>query len=255
MQPNDLVKLSRPFLRTLQRNSPTILTGLAVTGFVTTVFMAIKATPKAVYLLEELREHTLEQMDEEPKILDKAQVLWKPYLPAALMGATTIICIVGANHINLRRNAALLSLYSLADVTLKEYQKKVVDTIGRSKEDHIRADLAQDQMDRHPIDQKTIIVTNKGTQLFFDGISGRYFYSDIQLMKKIQNDLNHRLLTDMYITLNDLYFEMGLEGIMLGNDMGWEVNNMLEFRFDSRITPDEKSCIVLNHLVRPTVLK
>lgn len=250
-----VTRSARDLGRMLSRNSPTILTAFSVAGMITTVLMAVKTTPRAIQLLEEDRELILKETGEEPTKLDILKVIWKPYLPTVLMGSATIFCMISVNHIHLRRNAALLSLYSLAEKTLQEYQTKVVETIGRHKDDHIRADLAQEEIDRNPVSEKTIIITGKGDHLFFDGISGRYFRSDIEKMRKIQNDLNRDLLVNMYITLNDLYFEMGLEGIMLGGEIGWEVNNMLEFRFDSKITKEGEPCIVLGYIVRPTTLK
>ena len=251
----NLSNTTRQISRIIQRNSPTILVGFSVAGLVTTVFMAVRVTPKALDLIEDLREKKMEELNEEPTTLDIFKVIWKPYLPATLMGVATITCIIGGHSIHLRRNAALMSVYSLADTTLKEYQRKVVETIGRTKEDRIQADLAQDQLNRHPVDQKTIIVTDKGKHLFFDSISGRYFHSDIEALRKVENEANHSLLRNQYLTLNELYFEMGLEGIMLGGDIGWEVNYMLEFRFDAKVTPEGEPCIVLTYITKPIVLK
>lgn len=256
MQLANLAKTSQQLSKLLQRNSPTILTGLAVAGLATTVIMAVKATPKALSMIGELKEEFLmDDIEREPTMLELFQVTWRPYLPAALMGTTTIACIITANSIHLRKNAALMGLYSITETTLREYQSKVVETIGRTKEDHIQADMAQGRLNQNPMTGKTIVLTGKGEALFFESLSGRYFRSDIEKMRKLQNDVNRQLLTNMYLSLNELYFEMGLEAVDLGRDTGWEVNHMLEFRFDSKITPEGEPCIVLGYINRPVILR
>ncbi len=254
MQLANLAKTSQQLSKLLQRNSPTILTGLAVTGLVTTVIMAVRATPKAQELISRYK-WDLTVGSDDPSTWELIKAGWRPYIPAALMGTTTIACIITANSIHLRKNAALMGLYSLSETTLREYQSKVVETIGRVKEDHIQADVAQGRLNQSPMTGKTIVLTGKGEALFFESLSGRYFRSDIEKMRKLQNDVNRQLLTNMYLSLNELYFEMGLESVDLGRDTGWEVNHMLEFRFDSKITPSGEPCIVLGYVNRPIILR
>ena len=55
----------------LSRNSPTILTGAAVAGMVTTVFLAVSATPEAIRRLDIHREvlpggHGFGEFDQKP---------------------------------------------------------------------------------------------------------------------------------------------------------------------------------------------
>ena len=117
----------------IAKNSPTILTGLSVTGLISTAILAVEATPKAVQILEHKYredESINESMEDEKgtysfavavEPLTKLEVIkltWKCYIPAAVIGAVTIGCIVSANTINLRRNAALAGLYSLSDTCL-----------------------------------------------------------------------------------------------------------------------------------------
>lgn len=247
-----LVKHGKKMGLVLQQNSPTILTGLSVAGLVTTVVMAIQATPKALYLMEELRELTLEKNDEDPTVIELTRVLWRPYLPTVLMGGATIFCIIGSNSIHLRRNAALMSLYSLTETTLKTYQEKVVSTIGKNKEEILRGEIAQDDLDKNPVSKNTVIITGKGDFLFYDSLTGRYFRSDIEKVRKIQNDINHQLLSDMFVSLNDFYWEMGLEPTELGGQLGWSVDYArLDIQFSAKLAEDGQPCVVLNYKTQP----
>ena len=74
------------------------------------------------------------------------KLTWECYIPTAAVGLSTIACIIGAHNIHLRRNAALASLYSLTESAFKEYQSKVVETIGKNKELKVRDDVVSDTM-------------------------------------------------------------------------------------------------------------
>ena len=59
--------------RTTSKHSPQILTGLGVAGLVTTTVLAIKATPKAVRLVEE----EAYERKEELTPMEVVKVTWK----------------------------------------------------------------------------------------------------------------------------------------------------------------------------------
>ena len=56
----------------------------------------------------------------------------------------------------------------------------------------------------------------------------------------------------MYISLNELYDEIGLENISLGEDLGWKVEDgLIEIEWSSQIADDGSPCIVMNYLRAP----
>jgi hypothetical protein len=250
--------------RTIDRNSPTILTALGVAGLVSTVILAIKATPKAEAILfheaDFRRKEWSEQTGEIEEVcptdsftpIEIVELTWKEYIPTVVMGAITISCMIGANHISLRRNAALASLLSIAETTLHEYQEKVKEQIGEKKEEKIRGEIAQDKLDANPPDEKTIILTGKGDYLCFDNFSGRYFRSDIETLRRAENAFNQRLLRQGWLSINEFYDEIGLERIDLGDEMGWIAERqLLELKFDSKNAKDYEPALVVNYRVSP----
>lgn len=246
----------------LVKNSPTILTGVSVAGLLTTVAMAVTATPKAIDILDREKwnreSNSIEAYGSPVQELTPKEVVgltWKCYIPTALMGLTTIACIIGANSINLRRNAAMVSLYSLAETTLKEYQAKVIETLGEKKEQQIHEEILQDRVNNHPVKENQIIVTGKGETLCYDSLSGRYFKSDIETIRRIQNDFNKSLLSEMYKSLNELYCDLGLDGTELGRDIGWTTDyGLLDISFSAKLTQEGQPCIVLDFKVGPRKL-
>jgi hypothetical protein len=238
------------------KNSPSILTGIGVTGVVGTAVLAVKATPTAMNILH--NENILDDYGQINKPLDRKTAMkivkatWKVYLPSAGLGAATIACIIGANSINLRRNAAIASIYALTEATLKEYQAKIIETIGDKKEKAVRDKISADKVANNPLTTNSVIITGKGDTLCYETISGRYFKSDIEKLRKIQNDINHALINDMWVTLNEVYDAIGLSHIGIGDELGWNVDKMLEFNFSSTLADDGTPCLVLDHEVFPS---
>jgi len=258
MDTNSVTTLSRSLSRQFSRNSPTILTALGVAGLLGTVILAVKATPKALAILESEEKFRITEYQDpdynlpiSPK--DVIRLTWQEYIPSAIMGVVTIGCMIGANSIHLRRNAALASLYSLAETTLREYQEKVVEKIGDKKEEKIRGEIAQDKINSNPVDKNTVIMTNRGSMLCYDSLSGRYFYSDIETIRKAENDFNKRLMNEMVIPLNEFYDDLGLEPIDIGGQTGWKIEKgMVVLHFAAKLTADGQPCIVLEHRNLPT---
>ena len=241
----------------ISKNSPTILTGMAVGGLITTVILAVKATPKALELIEKEMRREYEISGTNDIIYnisnkDIAKITWKCYIPACAVGAATIACIIGANHISLRRNAALASLYSITEAAFREYQAKVTETIGRNKELKVRDDISADRVKANPPGTNEIIFTGKGNVLCYDSLSGRYFKSNIEKIRQAVNDLNHSLLSEMFMSVNDLYYVIGLAGTKLGDQMGWDIDKgLVEISFSSQLTEDGEPCLVLNYDITP----
>lgn len=243
---------------TLRKHGPEILTGIGVAGAVTSTVLAVKATPKALRILEEEKLYVAEEsgyLPEEIKIpaIDMVKLCWKCYIPAAVTGVVSIACIIGASSANVRRNAALATAYKLSETALAEYRDKVVETIGEKKEELVRDKVNQERVDKTPVDQKEVIVTGKGDTLILDPISGRYFKSKVDLIKKAEIKLNQQMLQTFtgYASVNDFYDEIGLDRISVGDDLGWNAENLIQIRVGSTVVDEDTPCIVIDHINPP----
>lgn len=165
----------------------------------------------------------------------------------------SIACLVGASSVNLRRNAALATAYTLSESTLRDYQKKVVETIGEKKEQSVRDAVAKEKIEQTPVHTKEVILTGRGESLCYDSVSGRYFKSDMETIKKAENELDARLRNEMYVSLNEFYYEIGLEPLrVIGEDLGWNIDSgYLDLNFSSQIASDGTPCLVLDYGVAP----
>lgn len=235
------------------KHSPEILTGLGIAGMITTTVLAVKATPKA---LELVKADSRDNHDGDPYAYTKVEAVksaWKCYIPATISGAVSIACIIGANSVNARRNAALATAYKIAETSLHEYRDKVVETIGEKKEQVIRDKVQQERVNKNPVSSNEVIITEKGETLCYDTISGRYFKSDIEKIKKIVNELNRRMLSENYISLSEFYDELGLRHTKNSDDIGWNMNNegFIEVYFSAVMSEDDKPCISIEYGVSP----
>lgn len=245
----------------LQKNSPYILTGLGCAGVVTTAVMTGQAAVRAhdtlkehelgVGMEEHFKDKNFKQEDLVIPMKEKVLLTWKYFVPPVVMGATSVACIIGAQTVNTRRHAALTSLYTLTEQTLKDYKEKVIEQVGKNKANKIEEEMAQDILDAHPLKNENIILTSHGKTLCYDVYSGRYFTHDIEKLRRIENDFNHDLMGDHWLSLNDLYYLIGLESIKAGEDFGWYVEDLLEFKFTSKLADNNEPCLVVDYKVYP----
>lgn len=76
----DISKLLNSSKKKLTDNAPEILIGVGLAGMLTSTVMAVKATPKAMEIIKEEEEY----LNRDLSKIEKAKLVWKPYIPAAL---------------------------------------------------------------------------------------------------------------------------------------------------------------------------
>ena len=236
--------------RVLTKYSPGILTGIGITGMIGATFMAVKATPKALYLIEAKKE---EAEVEELTSVETIKTCWKCYIPAALTTVVSAACLIGASTVSAKRNAALATAYSISEAALREYQEKVVEVIGEKKEKVVRDAVAKDQIERDPVTKsEVVIIDSNSNTLCYEPLSGRYFKSTIDKIKKAEIKLDRQMIQEMYVSLNDFYWEIGLDGTDLGDQMGWNLSKgYMDLSFSSQLADDGTPCAVVVYGIPP----
>lgn len=241
---HNVVKTTKGFI---SKHSPEILTGLGLASMVTSTVLAVKATPKAVELIQKEEYERKERL--KPK--EVVQTTWKEYLPAASFGIGGIICIICGCRIGTKRGAALATAYAVSERTLRTYRDKVIETVGEKKEKEIRQKVAQESVDKNPPVESKVIITQKGNTLIKDEYSGRYFRSDLDSIRKASNELNREMLHNNYISLNQWYSAIGLEMIKDGHRIGWNIDRgLIELDFNTCLVGDEP-CITMEYSRAP----
>lgn len=232
-----------------KKHSPEILIGMGIAGAASSVIFAVKATPKAMILLEEKRQELGVEKLEAKEIIKTAAPV---YIPTAVSFGVSVACIVGASSVNARRNAALTAAYTLSESTLRTYRDKVLETVGEDKEREIRQKAAIEQQQKTPEPQTLVVSSAAGQLKCFDSLSGRYFVSTKNEIDKAVNEFNRQLRDDMRISLNDWYDLIGLDTNKLGDMLGWDIERgYVETCYASRLDEDGLPCLVVNYVEPP----
>ena len=234
---------------TMVKNAPGILVGVGIVGMAGTTILAVRATPKAITLIE-AKKRELEVDSLTP--VETVKATWKCYIPAAVTGVMSTACLIGASSVSARRNAALATAYNLTKVAMNDYKDAVVETIGEKKEQIVRDTAAKKKIERNPVTNTEVIVTERGTTLCYDAVFGRYFRSDIDTIKRAVNELNRSIVSSMYASLNEFYDEIGLPPIEIGDKLGWNMDDgQVEVDFSSQLAANGTPCLVISFNVAP----
>jgi hypothetical protein len=196
-----------------------------------------------------LDEHYRRQESQEVRPFatrEKVELVWTHYIPAAVTGVATVACIVGANRIGNKRAAAMAAAYTIVERNFSEYRDKVVERTSKLKEQKIHDEIAQDNVTRHPPNDREVIITDTGDVLCCDAFTRRYFVSSMEKLKKGQNDLNYQLLNDSYASLSDFYNLIGLPTTSYSDEVGWKADKLLELEFSTTMTDDQRPCISMD---------
>lgn len=240
------------------KNSPTILAGLAVGGLITTVIFAVRATPKINDILEEAKE------EDKPKAEIAKEVL--PVLaPTLVMGAATTACIIGGNRISNKRIAALSAAYSIAEASTKQWVEKTQEVVGDKKttaihdkvcEERVKANLNPEALDRG----EYIPDTGYGNVICMDSFSGIIFRCSPERIKKIINEANAQMNAGSkeHTTLNELYKDMGVPTQLLpkfGDQFGFNrCDGLIDFWDSSCLTENSYPVYVIDWKGSPVPL-
>lgn len=239
----------------MKEHSPEILTAIGVTGMITTTVLAVKATPKALKLIEEKKEELNLEPEDNLTPVETVKAAWKPYVPAVVTGVVSTACLIGANSVHAKRNAALATAYQISTTALNEYREKVVETIGEKKERAIHDKVAEKRVTNNPPSNNKIYdAGNIGNTLCYDMHSGRYFKSDLDRIRRTINDLNYRMTTgyEMSISLNEYYDGVGLERIVVGDSLGWRADRgLIEIHPGAILTENDVPCVTIEFLNPP----
>ena len=270
--------------KAVEQKSPAILTGIGIGSFVGCAILAVKATPKAIQLMDlkakekyceflepagQVEYETYEEWLEienltvvPPRVyfnvLTPVEIIkstWKAYIPAVGLGVVGIVCLIGAARVSSARNAAFAGAASIAEKALYEYQQKVIDILGEDQANEIRDELAKDRVVK--IDAADISGNNEtvcsrpGGSWIYDPITDRKWKSDLETVRAAMNDFNHDLIGGVYGTLNDWYYCLGVKGVSIGDDLGWCSDKLLDIRFAAMVLDNGEPAIVLDYETLP----
>ncbi len=236
-------------------NAPAIFTAAAAIGTVATAYLSGRAALRADQIVrnyEQEAQHLTGDEGYKVHAQKRAELTWLEYVPPVITAACTLACIIAANRIGTRRTAAMAAALALTERAYDEYKEKIVEKLGENRERKIQDEIAQDQVNRNPVpDSQIIFLDGSASQLCYEAYTGRYFVSDMETIRKAANDINHQVNLNNYASLGDFYDLVGLDRNDISDEMGWNLDRLLELDFSATLTAKGQPCMVMRYNVSP----
>lgn len=234
----NLSALLSKLTKTVKSNSPEILTALGVSGVITTAYLVAKASFKSAIALQ--------YADPKQGLKDDVKLVWQEYIPAGIAGGLTVCCIIGASKSNAKRTAAAVTAYSLTEKAFAEYKDKVVEEIGKGKEQKIRDEIVQEKVLNKSPGQEVILV-GPGHVMCCELFTGRYFRCDMETLRKTQNVINGKINNELYVALDEFYELIGLPNTTNSANLGWNSDKQMELMFSTVLSSAGEPCLAFDY--------
>lgn len=241
------MKIVNSVLSTMKRRSPLILSSVAVSGVVTTAYLTGVATWEAADVIHKDEFVSGTHSNRKQRLKERAKLTWKLYIPAAASGVVTIFCVVGTTRVGNKRTMAAQAAFVVTERAYSEYRDKVIEEYGEKKDEKIRASIAEDRVRKNPPPAQEILITGPGNVLCCELLTGRYFASDMEALRKAQNDLNAMLIRQDCASLEEFYYIIGLQPTSYSSDMGWTSDKMMDLEFSTVLSDDGRPCLAFSY--------
>ena len=250
----------KPIMKSIQKvvteNKPAILISVGVVTYIGGMVGSAFAGAKTVRIMDAEKARRKKEKIEEPITpLETVKLVGKEYIAPVAAGIVGTACIISGHKANVKKNMALAAAYTVSESNFHNYKNKVKEMVGEQKAEEIKKEFkkeAAERADEGLSSGKTVIV-GSGTVLFHDIYRpDTVFRSDIQTLRDVVVDLNYRMMSEMNVSYNDFWSELGLSCNSFGDLNGWSID-------DGKITIDLKdttiingeAAIVVNWLVEP----
>lgn len=245
---------------TIKKNSPEILLGAGIVGFVGTVVLACRATCRADEVLEFHRKKIKDindakeiadadpegemsydieiyRQDKAIRYLKTTGNLAKLYAPTIAVGTLSLACILTSRNIMQKRYLGVVAAYNGLSAAFEEYRKRVRDEYGEGLDKHFRYGTTYEELPvydengKKTKEKEQVEKTETGMVMQTDD-SCRFFDSSnpnwdknptfsMMWLRGQQNILNDILHTRGHVFLNEVYDALGFPHTPQGAVLGW----------------------------------
>ena len=254
---NQVDNLFESGVKAVVKRAPELLAGMGIASFIGSTVAAVAATPEALDIIADKKYELGIYPDEKLPVKETVKATWKLYLPAILTSAGGICFVAASVSESNYRYLTLSTSYQLLQDVAYSYRDKVVETLGAKKEEKMRQEIAQKNLDEDKsLNDNTIIITNQGNTLFKDTLTGQYFRYDISKFKNKAIEYANYELNEGYVGVPEWLLEFGLTvpDTMMG--MGWSVADQgkaltIDFTANVATNYNDEPCLVINYYPMP----
>lgn len=236
----------------LAKNGPGFLLGIGAASIWTAIGLTVKAANKARDILDEERAKSISYDEEgneyyiEPTFGEKVKLTWKCFIPPVAVGIAGTSAIIGGGIQGAKRSAALATAAAVATETLKDQTEAIKEVVDEKTADDIENRVIKKKMSRAQMPD--VVVTEPQNVLCFDHYLGRYFYSSMDALDKLESWVNVHRMTDNYVNLNEVFDQIAAPYIPAANSMVWTCDmDPIKFSYESDIAPNGQPVLVLKY--------
>lgn len=250
---NDVQRRVQDFV---SENSSTLLTAGGVVGTVATAVLSGRAGFKAAQIIQEeydtrISDKRGDRVGSEIVEVDalssteKFKLTVVHFIPPTITGGATIAAIIFSHKMTAQRAAALAAAYGLSQKQFEEYREKVAEKLTGPKKTQIDDELAQERANRTPGSERIVII-NGDDVLCFDQPTGRYFKSTMEKINTAVNSTNQEIISHGCAKASHFYDELELPPTTWADDVGWNLDNMVELDISTIQAEDGRPCLAIN---------
>ena len=245
---------------TIKKNSPEILLGAGIVGFVGTIVLACRATCRADEVLEFHRRKIKDindakeiadadpegemsydveiyRQDKAIRYLKTTGSLAKLYAPTVAVGTLSLACILTSRNIMQKRYLGVVAAYNGVSAAFEEYRKRVRDEYGEDLDKHFRYGTTYDELPVYDENGKKtkekeqvekteteMVMPTDDSCRFFDSSNPNWDKNptfSMMWLRGQQNILNDILHTRGHVFLNEVYDALGFPHTPQGAVLGW----------------------------------
>lgn len=245
---------------TIKKNSPEILLGAGIVGFVGTIVLACRATCRADEVLEVHRRKIKDindakeiadadpegeisydieiyRQDKAIRYLKTTGSLAKLYAPTIAVGTLSLACILTSRNIMQKRYLGVVVAYNGLSAAFEEYRKRVRDEYGEGLDKHFRYGTTYEKLPVYDENGKKtkekeqvektetgMVIPNDDSCRFFDSSNPNWDKNptfSMMWLRGQQNILNDILHTRGHVFLNEVYDALGFPHTPQGAVLGW----------------------------------
>lgn len=232
--------------RNTKEHSSQLLSIAAAVGTLSTSYLVGKASFQACDVIREREGHFGTPDDRKERIIERTKLVWKLYIPPAISAVSTIGFIIGANRVELKKTIAAQTAFAVSERVYSEYRDKVIEEYGEHKDQSIRDSIAAERVKSTSPGQDLLMI-GPGNVLCCEMYTGRYFSSDMETLRKAQNELNSKLLHHDYATFDDFYEMIGLARTSSSGQLGWKSTKLMGLEFSTVLTDDGRPCLTFEY--------
>lgn len=257
---NSLYRVAGKTKLKIQKNSPEILLGLGIAGFIGTVILSSRATLKAEAVIDKHRadlkaiDEAKEIAQKEPEkyeyneqlvVMDKAGVYGrmtvdfaKLYGPTIVLGGLSLACIIMSGSTMKKRYLGAVAAYNAVTEAFERYRKRVREEQGEIMDRHFRYGTELEEVTVTSVDENGKKVKEKQliekfnpedalpseNSVWFDEGNKNWDPNpnyNMMFLRGQQNYWNDVLQTRGHVFLNEVLESCGFPHTSIGSIVGW----------------------------------